>query len=232
MVDSQRVEKLVPWRQTAVMTSQWRLVNPSADGDPNKLELYNIKGNPGQTRDVATENPRVVETLKAKYEAWWKDTSRRGEESVRIVLGSERANPVRLSSHDWHGAGAEAAWNQRQIRQGPPANGYWAVDVAKAGEYRIELRRWPVEADMAINTPYRDATPNREQEPGKAVSVVKARLMIGKVDRSCAVAVGDKAAEFRVRLAAGPAELQSWFYGVDGVERGAYFVYVERSRVR
>jgi arylsulfatase B len=229
VVDSQRVEKLVPWRLTAVMTSQWRLVNPSPDGDPNTLELYDILSDPGQTRNVAAQNPRVAESLKSKYEAWWKQTSRRGEDYVRIVLGSEKANPVRLSSHDWHGeGGAEAAWNQRQIRQGPAANGYWTVEVAKAGEYRIELRRWPVEADLAINAPYRDTQPNREDAPGAAISVVKARLKLGALDQSCDVAQGDKAAVFRVRLPAGPAKVQSWFYGQDGTERGAYYAYVER----
>ena len=46
------------------------------------------------------------------------------------------------------------------------------------------------------------------------------------LDRSRAVESGDHAAVFEVRLPAGPAELETWFYDQDGVERGAYFVYV------
>jgi arylsulfatase B len=231
VTDSQRMENLVPWKHAAVMTQQWRLVSPTGEGDPAKLELFDIRQDPGQKQDVSAAHPQVVASLKAKYEAWWKDTSRRSEEFVRIVLGHEKANPVKLSSHDWHGGnGALSAWNQRQIREGPAVNGVWAVDVARAGDYRIELRRWPVEADVAINAACRDAQPNREDMQGKAISAVKARLKIGNVDVSQAVQAADKAATFRVSLPAGPAELQSWFFGQDGTERGAYFVYVERIK--
>ncbi len=228
VVDSQRVEDIVRWRQAAVMTAQWRLVNPSPDGHPDRLELYDIRNDPGQQRNVIAQHPQVVERLKAEYAAWWKETSAHAGEMVRIVLGSEAANPVRLTSHDWHGEdGAERSWNQRQIRQGPVANGFWAVQVARAGEYRVELRRWRQEVDLPINGGYRDAQPNREKAPGRAISALKARLSVGGVDQTRAVNSGDKAASFTVRLAPGPAELRTWFYGQDGAERGAYFVYVE-----
>ena len=230
VTDSQRLEKLVPWKHAAVMTRQWRLVSPTMDGTPSRLELYDIRTDPGQKQDVAAQNPQVVASLKAKYEAWWKEVSRRGDDYVRIVVGHEKANSVRLCSHDWHGTGSEAAWNQRQIRQGPAANGFWAVDVARAGQYRIELRRWPVEADTPINAPYRDAQPNRETQPGQAIAAAKARLKIGALDQDCPVKETDKAAVFTVRLPAGPAELQTWFYGPEGTERGAYYVYVERVK--
>ena len=231
VVDSQRLDKIVRWRQAAVMTEEWRLVNPCPGGDPARLELYDIRRDPGQEHNVAAQNPQVVERLKADYDRWWKLTSQRSDEYVRIVLGSEAENPTRLTCHDWHGeGGAEATWNQRAIRMGPAANGFWAVEVARAGEYRVELRRWPKEVDLPITAAYRDPKPNREKAPGKAISVVKARLKIGGIDESGAVESGDKAAVFNVRLPAGPAELQSWFYGPDGAERGAYFVYVERLK--
>jgi arylsulfatase B len=94
VTDSQRLEKLVPWRQAAVMTSQWRLVNASPDGDPNKLELYDILKDPGQKQNVAQSHPQVVNKLKQDYEAWWKQTAQRADQFVRIALGSEVANPV------------------------------------------------------------------------------------------------------------------------------------------
>jgi hypothetical protein len=194
------------------------------DGTPSKVELYDMAADPGQKQDVAAQHPEVVSTLKRKYEEWWKLTSGRATEKVRIVLGRGK---TRLSSHDWHGAGAEAAWNQQQIRRAPAANGTWAVEVERAGLYRIELRRWPVEVDLSITAPYRDPQPNRETTPGQAVPVVKARLKLGALDQSCEVKPEDKAAVFEVRLPAGPAELQSWLYSSDGTERGAYYVYAE-----
>ncbi len=231
VVDSQRVENLVKWRQAAVMTSQWRLVNPSPDGKLEALELYDIVKDPGQKENIAAKNPKVVETLSRDYDEWWKVASGMNNKYVRIVLGNDRDNPSRLTSHDWHGAGgADATWNQKAIRQGPAANGFWAVDVERAGTYRIELRRWPREVDLPLNAPYRDTKPNRETAPGKAVSVVKAKLSIAGVEESKAVNHEDKAATFTVQLPRGPAELHTWLYGQDGAERGAYFVYVERMK--
>lgn len=228
VTDSQRLDHLVRWRQAVVMTQQWRLVNPSPDGDPARLELYDIRRDPGQKQNVAAEHRDVVRRLQAEYERWWKETSRRADQHVRIVLGSEADNPSRLTCHDWHGEGANQTWNQHGIREAPAANGFWAVEVARAGEYRVELRRWPKEVGLAINAPYRDRKPNRETAPGRAIGAVKARLTIGSVDETRPVGPDDAAAVFSVRLAAGPAELRTWFYDRDGSERGAYYVYVER----
>ncbi len=231
VVDSQRVESIVKWRQAAVMTAQWRLVNPSPDGRVESLELYDIVKDPGQKVNIAAKNASVVERLSREYDAWWKTASALNNAYVRIVLGNDRENPSRLTCHDWHGeGGADATWNQRAIRQGPAANGFWAVDVETAGTYRIELRRWPREVDLPINATYRDAKPNREKVPGKAISAIRAKLSLAGVEQTRPVAGEDKAATFTVQLPRGPAELRTWFYGQDGTERGAYFVYVEKMK--
>jgi len=228
VTDSQRLEHLVKWRQTAVMTQRWRLVNPSGNGDPSKLELYDIHKDPGQNDDVARQYPYVFQQLKAEYEKWWKIGSERAEEYSRIVLGNDADNPARLTCHDWHGDGATKTWNQTGIRKAPAANGWWAVEIERAGDYRIELRRWPKEVDLPINAPYQDATPNRDKTPGRAIHALKARLKIQGVDRTVAVKAEDKAAVFTVKLQQGPTKIETWFYDQDGSERGAYFVYVER----
>lgn len=228
VTDSQRLENLVKWRQAAVMTAQWRLVNPSPGGDPEKLELFDIQKDPGQKQNVAGDHPEVVKRLSADYDRWWQLVSARSDEYVRIALGDPAENPVRLTAHDWHGEGSEKVWNQRGIREAPAANGFWAVDVRRSGLYRIELRRWPKEADLPMEAGYKDAEPNRETAAGKAVPLVKARLKIGDVEREVAVQPGEKAAVFEVRLRRGPAEMWTWLTGGGGEERGAYFAYVER----
>jgi arylsulfatase A-like enzyme len=228
VVDSQRLENLVKWRQAAVMTSRWRLVNPSPDGNPANIELYDIQKDPGQAINIATSHPDIADTLKGEYEKWWDAVAQRANEFVRIVLGNKAVEPVRLTAHDWHGEGAEQVWNQKEIRRAPAANGYWAVEVRKSGDYRFELRRWPEELDLPINAPYRDPAFNRETEPGRAISAVKARLRIGGLDRSMDVRLSDKAAVFDLHLEAGPAKLETWLYDKDGTERGAYYVTVRR----
>lgn len=228
VVDSQRLDHLVKWRQAAVMTGQWRLVSPGPGGDPDRLELYDVREDPGQTADIAARHPDVVATLSREYDNWWRSVSRRAGEYVRIVLGNRAENPVRLTAHDWHGGGSLEVWNQSGIRKAPAVNGQWAVYVERAGDYRFELRRWPWELDLPINAPYRDAAFNRETEPGKAIGAVRARLRIAGIDRSTAVRAAGRAAVFTLRLPAGAAQLETWFYGADGTERGAYYVSVER----
>ena len=230
-VDSQRLENLVKWRQAAVMTQQWRLVSPGPAGEP-KLELYDIQKDPGQKNDVAGQHSEVVARLRAEYEKWWTEVSQRGGEVVRIVLGNEAENLVRLTAHDWHGDGVEQVWHQSGIRKGPEALGYWEVEVEREGDYRLELRRWPKEVDLPIGSPYRDAEPNHEKTPGRAIAAVKARLRIAGVDTSVEIKPADKAAVFQVHLKAGPAKLETWLLDSKGGARGAYFVYVERQASR
>jgi arylsulfatase A-like enzyme len=226
VVDSQREDQLVKWKDTAVMTQQWRLVRSSYSS--GRAELYDILDDPGQKYDVASQHPDVVRSLEQAYEAWWNKTSVMADRYVRIALGSGRENPSMLSCMDWHGGNAMQVWNQRQIRQAPALNGFWAVAVRRSGLYRFELRRWPRELDRPIDSPYTDPVPNMEKTPGAAIAVNRAQLSIGEIDESKPVRSDDKYAEFLVNLLHGPAELRASFHSEDGTMRGAYYVYVER----
>jgi hypothetical protein len=228
VTDSQREEHLVKWKHTAVMAQKWRLVNPTADGDPSKIELYDIVADPGQATNVAATHPDVVQSLKAAYEDWWKGASEVADQYVRIVLGNDHENPSHLNSMDWHGDDSVLVWNQQQIRTAPVANGFWTVDVSVAGRYRFELRRWPQELDLPINASYKNPLPNMEKTPGVAIPANRAQLTIGAVDVTKPIRPGDKFVEFTISLSKGPAELRTFFHDPDGTKRGAYYVSVER----
>ena len=214
VTDSQRMENLIKWRKCSVMQGRWRLVNGK--------ELYRLDTDPGQKKDIAADHPDAVERLRGEYEKWWREVSSRGDEYVPIVLGHEAQNPTCLTSHDWHDAGTGyPVFDQSQVRRAVRSNGFWAVDVARAGRYEIELRRWPREADQPINGSLSGGF-------GQAIKAVKARLTVGGMERTKAVESGDKAAVFSVDLEPGPARLQSWLVEEDGQSRGAYYVYVRR----
>lgn len=51
------------YNNCAVRTERWRLVNNE--------ELYDISSDPGETVDVAAQNPEVVDQLRKSYDQWW-----------------------------------------------------------------------------------------------------------------------------------------------------------------
>jgi hypothetical protein len=197
-VHSQRVEHPVKWRQFAVMTSRWRLV-----GD----ELYELPADPGQRKDVAAGHPEVVKRLRAGYEKWWDSISTRFGEYCEIVLGSDRENPTTLTAHDWHGKVAPSS--QEALRKLPAINGFWAVEVAKAGTYRFTLRHLPAGAKCPLRA-------------------ARARLKAGEVSASGAVPAGAEEVALEVKLAAGKTRLQTWLEEEGGAGRGAFYVEVRR----
>ncbi|MHC4482443.1 MAG: sulfatase/phosphatase domain-containing protein, partial [Planctomycetota bacterium] len=208
ITDSQRVEYPIKWRKSATMTDRWRLINGE--------ELNDIKANPNQKVNIAQEHPEIVSKLRQDYENWWADISKRFLEYCEIIIGSDQENPSMLTSHDWHSHGP---WNQDQIRQGQKRNSFWAVEVARDGEYEFSLRRWPEEVDAPITAAIPD---------GEAISATTARLRIANVDETKPIPQNAAAVTFRVKLKAGKTKLQTWFIDDEDKPRGAYYVYVKR----
>lgn len=58
------ISEKAKFQKCAVRTQRWRFVN-------NK-ELYDISADPGETTDVSSLHPEVVEKLRGSYDRWWK----------------------------------------------------------------------------------------------------------------------------------------------------------------
>ncbi|MDH3583705.1 MAG: arylsulfatase [Phycisphaerae bacterium] len=225
VTDSQRVKDPIKWRKSSVMTSQWRLVNGK--------ELYDIKADPGQTKNVATAHPQVVERLTAFYDAWWEELVPTFKQDTAIYLGHRGENPARLTSHDWITTGS-TPWNQRHIRNattGAKNTGFWNVKVVEDGSYEFRLRRWPEETDQPIDAaiPAGADVPGVQAfraVPGKKIQPVRATLQIGGKQVEAQVKPGDKEAVFNLNLKAGKTRLTTLFHTKDDQTYGAYFVYV------
>lgn len=197
-VHSQRIDHPVEWRKCAVMTDRWRLINGQ--------ELYDMTADPGQKRDVAGEYPDVAAELRTAYQRWYADVSKRFDEYCEIVVGSEQENPVRLACHDWHGEPAPS--QQDKVRELVVANGFWAIEVARGGQYEITLRQQPAAAPCPIQAS-------------------TARLTVGGIDVTQPVATGAAAVTFRAELKAGKTRLKTWLTERDGDTRGAFYVEVK-----
>jgi arylsulfatase len=220
VVQFSRMDHPQPERGDAcVLWRRWRLVQDK--------ELYDLASDPAQERNVIAEHPDIAAQLRAHYARWWDGVAPGLNEPLRVVLGHDAEPATLLSPCEW--------WNVfldqgSQIRRGERRNGVWHLEVARAGDYEFELRRWP--RDRA--TPIRAGLPARAiadgQFPaGTNLPIAKARLRLGDFDRTVAVAESEVSITFRVTLAAGPAELRTWFLEARDQELcGAYYVYVRR----
>jgi arylsulfatase A-like enzyme len=224
VVDSQRLEWPEQWRQSAVMTDRWRLI----DG----AELYDMREDPGQETDVAEDNPAIVERLREAYEEWWDDIGP-FEDYVRIPVGRHAGEGVELTCMDWHEAD-HSPWHQGHILEADVANGFWALEIADPGTYEIALRRWPPESDTAIDALPTDFDEMDYGESGggwtataTAIDPDTARIRIADRKREKPVPSGTPSVSFEVDLESGPCELQTWFEGRES--RGAYYAIVCRK---
>ncbi|QDT04507.1 Arylsulfatase precursor [Rubripirellula lacrimiformis] len=225
VTDSQRVKDPIKWRQSAVMTSQYRLI----DGK----QLFDIKADPGQTTDVADSHPEVVKRLHDFYEAWWTELEPSFANSTAIDLGHPADNPARLTSHDWITT-RMTPWNQGQVRaamNGDANTGFWNVNVVEDGDYEIRLRRWPLEADAAIDQslPPGESVPGvspYRAKAGKGIDAVKAKLQIADQSLDAAVSKNDAEVVFETQLRSGRTRMSATFETADGEVYGAYYAYV------
>jgi arylsulfatase B len=228
VTDSQRVKDPIKWRKSAVMTSDWRLVNGR--------ELYAIKQDPGQRDDVAGKHPNVVKRLRAFYEKWWAELEPTFENATAIDLGHPAENPARLTSHDWITTRL-TPWNQAHIRRAindPADTGYWNVNVVEGGRYEIALRRWPATADTPITDPLPAGADVPGQKayratPGRAIAVTTARVEIGDFSATAPIPPGAKEVVFRATLPAGKTRLSARLLTDDGEQYGAYYAYVTKT---
>ena len=227
VTDSQRVLDPIKWRQSAVMTSQWRLVNGK--------ELYDIDADPSQKTDLAADHPEVVSRLTQAYDSWWTDIEPGFARFARIHIGSPNEKTTCLTAHDWLGLQKNPPWNQAHIRKGQPRKpGYWSVKVLAAGDYSFTLRRWPVETDLAIDAGLAkgDPVPGKKayrQNVGVTIEPVKVELKIGNDVQTVEFAAGSKEVSFDATLTTGENTITACFESADGERIGAYYVYVTRK---
>ncbi len=235
ITDSQRVKDPIKWRKSAVMSNDWRLISNEGKNGTPKHELYNIKADPGQTNNVINDHSEVAEKMKQFYEDWWTELLPSFKKDAYIFLGNPAHNPTTLTSHDWI-TEQMTPWNHSHIRAGefkPQNTGFWNVEVETAGDYEIELRRWPKESAAAIDaglpagadvpgvTPFR-ATPGLAFSPDKASIELAGQTMTEKVSP------GDKGVTFKIKLEAGRTQFTAAFTDGDGKTMGAFYAYVKK----
>jgi arylsulfatase A-like enzyme len=204
ITDAQEIPVPVLWRRQCVMDGYWRLINGR--------ELYDLRSDPGQSKNLAAAHPDTVQRLRTAAETWWQNLAPEKLQPVPTNVGGAQ-DPVLLTPHDWL-ARSSTALTRDAIIAGAPANFPWLLHIASEGNYDILLRRWPLTVNRALSDSF--FTPD------------KARLRLGPLDETKPVLPGATGANFRVALKPGPLALQTWFTG-GGKTSGAYFVEIRRA---
>ncbi len=249
VVDNQRMNLLVRFRQAAVMRDafdaqgalvhKWRL---SSTDNADRWILHDVLADPRQERDLSSRPDLQVlkAELRKAYDDWWDLVSRRSDEPVRPWIGHPEDGEICLLAHDWQVEGM-VPWNHTLIAEGLRINGPHAVEFVRAGTYRFDLRRWPRELEAETSVRSRLARPishARDNRPtfGTALPVHSARLRIQSgnqvvSDLRQVMSPETDAVVFVVQdVLTGPATIQTWFYDEAGDEiAGAYYVYTAPS---
>jgi hypothetical protein len=194
------------YRAFAARGPRYKLVQaagaqPAAKWKP-RYELFDIQEDPFETKDLAADKPDVVADLKRQYDDWFADVTKKGFDPPRIVVGSDKEDPVRLSRQDWRGP--KAGWEADSV-------GHWDVTVERTGRYEVRLRSRTDFDAWGI-----DAT-RWEQELGETAGT------IGKL----AALPGQKPATrnqtVTLELKKGPARLTAWVKS-GGKQRGVDYL--------
>ncbi len=144
--------------------------------------------------DVSDKHPKIVADLKQQYQTWFADVSstrKRNYAPPRIELGTPHEPESVLTRQD------------RREENADDAVGHWLVEIAEAGEYRI-------------NVTMTEPTPAGTLE-----------ITVGSETASRAV---DDDVELSLTLPAGPCRLTVRILGQNQQSTGVDYVKIHRQR--
>lgn len=218
--DTQREKELVKWKDCAVITNKWRLI----DGK----ELYDMEVDPGQQYNVAENYSVIVEELKREYESWWNKVSVNSHEPPEIIVDFKKEYPCDLSCQSLIFEG-RLLWLQNQVRQLFPADGHWMLNFVDEKEYEFRLYRWPAESNLALNAEAPEGDVDEAGQlysQGKAFNVKKAWIKIAGTEKEIVLTGNETYASFRIKVPPGSQQLEARLIDENGVQRSAYYVSI------
>ena len=129
----------------SVRTQRWRAVTQN-----KRWELYDMNGDPGQTKDVSGKYPDVVKKLSAAYKAACGDVTKAGFDPLPIEIGHRGWPIVTLPGHEallepasMKGISYEgrSGWANDDVTNWTSTEGYpwWPVEVVRSGRFEVTL---------------------------------------------------------------------------------------------
>ena len=190
-------------------------MEPGTDPADVPFELYDMRSDPLEMKDIAAEQPGIVKSLREQYEAWLADVGRdHGYEAPRILIGTPHERHTILTRQDWRGP--ETSW-------APKGLGYWEIAVPTGGEFEITCDFDRPQGPATVSLRLQNVELTQEIKPGQSPAGAKSQPYPLPSN-------GVRITFPRIVLKASPAErLEAWI-GEQGVKMpyGVRFVYIER----
>ena len=235
VIEVQRDMTPEKFKKSVVLKNNWRLVNGH--------ELYNLNADPGQINDISEHYPDTVKELVNIYNNYYTSVTTGIKHSKAPIVGSSQEKETVLTSADWTPLDQRLTpWNQHHVSSGYKQEGYWDVRIEKAGNYRIEISRWPREAGLAMNEAMvpRDTIDafelgrgrkysiyNYHNETYPALDISKVCLHIDNLLAVKEVSPGDKNIVFNMNIDKGDHRIKADFLDRNGVViTGAYYLVI------
>jgi len=120
------------YHNMSVLKGDYKLVaNNSFKERVSDFELFNIKEDPCEQRNLTKEMPVLADELKSGLDEWYHEmvTSPNLGSAIPAIIGTRHENPTVLNRND--AFGMEAIWSQQEIFA------FWEVEFAKASRYNI-----------------------------------------------------------------------------------------------
>lgn len=226
MVDTQRLQNLVKYKNYAVMDERWRLVNGK--------ELYDVTQDLAQKENVIDRYPEVVGRLAQGYERIWQSFLDEGadERFAYIKVGTAYENPSRINAHDMLTGKHGGAWHQHGPVVASQVTGRWKIEFVEDGRYRVSLRRFPRESGLAINATFPAQAKRIELERVMPASVkddfVEAYLYVAGLSGTKKIEPGQQEVSYEGFVPAGKYDMEAQLIDADGRVYPSYYVYIEK----
>jgi arylsulfatase len=101
------------YKRCSIQNARWTLVNNE--------ELYDLKNDPGETKNVIAEHPDVVARLRAAYDQWWAECL---PLMVNEYVIGPKINPMKALYWKQFGGGPDAQMLQRMNPERKKGNKY------------------------------------------------------------------------------------------------------------
>jgi hypothetical protein len=165
--------------------------------------------------------------MRRHHDQWWKTVEPLTTDYVHSHIGRTDQPEALLVCSEWFDVRCDGQPTIRTAKGGP-RGGPWNIDVKSGGRYRVELRRWPRDAGLALRagTPEFKAAQGSLPE-GVALPIAEACLTLSGETRTLKTAEGGSDAVFETELKPGRTHLHGWFRDAAGQDLcGAFFAYV------